>query len=97
MEDNLSDNENMLQTQVDEETNVNDSDDNEVYNDISEGVLEYSNKVNADLIIIMTQKELEWSKFIIGTESQQIINNSDIPVCSIRPTEKRDMTEYVIQ
>jgi hypothetical protein len=37
MEDNLSDNENMLQTQVDEETNVNDSDDNEVYNDISEG------------------------------------------------------------
>jgi nucleotide-binding universal stress UspA family protein len=66
-------------------------------NDISEGVLEYSNKVNADLIIIMTQKELEWSKFIIGTESQQIINNSDIPVCSIRPTEKRDMTEYVIQ
>jgi nucleotide-binding universal stress UspA family protein len=66
-------------------------------NDISEGVLEYSNKVNADLIIIMTQKELEWSKFIIGTESQQIINSSDIPVCSIRPTEKRDMTEYVIQ
>jgi len=37
MEDNLSDNENMLQTQVDDETNVNDSDDNEVYNDISEG------------------------------------------------------------
>ena len=71
----------------------------EFYNhkDISDGVLEYSKKVDADLIIIMTQKELEWSKFIIGTESQQIINNSDIPVCSIRPTEKRDLTEYVIQ
>ncbi len=37
MEDNLSDNENMLQTQVDEETNVNDSDDNEAYNDVSDG------------------------------------------------------------
>jgi casein kinase II subunit beta len=37
MEDNLSDNENMLQTQVDEETNVNDSDDNDVYNDVSDG------------------------------------------------------------
>lgn len=36
MVDNLSD-DNMLQTQVDEETNVNDSDDNEVYNDISDG------------------------------------------------------------
>jgi casein kinase II subunit beta len=37
MEDNNSDNENMLQTQVDEETNVNDSDDNDVYNDVSDG------------------------------------------------------------
>lgn len=37
MEDNASDGDNMVQTQVDEETNVNDSDDNEVYNDISEG------------------------------------------------------------
>jgi hypothetical protein len=36
MVDNLSD-DNMLQTQVDEETNVNDSDDNEVYNDVSDG------------------------------------------------------------
>ena len=37
MVDNISDNDNMLQTQVDEETNVNDSDDNEVYNDLSDG------------------------------------------------------------
>lgn len=37
MEDNASDNENLMQTQVDEETNVNDSDDNDVYNDVSDG------------------------------------------------------------
>jgi hypothetical protein len=37
MEDNNSNNENMIQTQVDEETNVNDSDDNGAYNDISDG------------------------------------------------------------
>jgi casein kinase II subunit beta len=37
MVDNISDNDNMLQTQVDEETNVNDSDDNVVYNDLSDG------------------------------------------------------------
>jgi casein kinase II subunit beta len=37
MEDNMSDNENMLQTQVDEETNVNDSDDGDAYNDVSDG------------------------------------------------------------
>jgi nucleotide-binding universal stress UspA family protein len=52
--------------------------------------------VNADLIIIMTQKELEWRQFIIGTESQQIINGTEIPVCSIRPIERKDTTEYVV-
>lgn len=65
--------------------------------DISEGVLEYSEKVSADLIIIMTQKELEFKDFIIGTESSQIINHSDIPVCSIRPMQRRDTTDFVIQ
>lgn len=66
------------------------------HKDISEGVLEYAGKVNADLIMIMTQKELEWTEYFIGTESQQIINNSEVPVCSIRPIERRDMTEYVL-
>lgn len=37
MDDNLSDNDNMIQTQVDEETNANDSDDKDIYNDMSEG------------------------------------------------------------
>ena len=37
MEDNLSDTENMIQTQVDDETNANDSDDKDMYNDMSEG------------------------------------------------------------
>lgn len=64
--------------------------------DISEGVLEYARKVHADLIIIMTQQELEWTEYFIGTESQQIIHSSDIPVCSIRPVAKKDTTEFVI-
>lgn len=66
------------------------------HDDISEGVLEYAEKTNADLIIIMTQQELVWKEFFIGTESQQIINNSEIPVCSIRPIQRKDTTEYVI-
>jgi casein kinase II subunit beta len=37
MDENLSDNDNMIQTQVDDETNVNDSDDKDFYNDLSEG------------------------------------------------------------
>jgi nucleotide-binding universal stress UspA family protein len=66
------------------------------HKDISESVLEYAKKVNADLIVIMTQKELEWKEFFIGTESQQIINESEIPVCSIRPMQRKDTTEFVI-
>lgn len=66
------------------------------HKDISEGVMEYAHKAQADLIIIMTQQELEWREYFIGTESQQIINTSDIPVCSIRPVAKKDTTEYVL-
>ncbi|MBK7964508.1 MAG: universal stress protein [Bacteroidetes bacterium] len=65
-------------------------------NDISDGVLAHAQEINADLIIIMTQQELEWTEYFIGTESQQIINNSEIPVCSIRPIKRKDTTEYVL-
>ncbi|MFM1745829.1 MAG: hypothetical protein RLZZ630_1766 [Bacteroidota bacterium] len=66
------------------------------HKDISESVIDYARKVNADLIVIMTQKELEWTEYLIGTESQQIINESEIPVCSIRPMVRKDTTEFVI-
>lgn len=64
--------------------------------DISDGVLAHAQEINADLIIIMTQQELEWTEYFIGTESQQIINHSEIPVCSIRPIKRKDLTEFVI-
>ncbi len=63
---------------------------------VSDGVLEYSKKVDADLIIIMTQKETEWTPLFIGSESQQVINHSEIPVCSIHPIPKKDTTDFVI-
>lgn len=63
---------------------------------IAEGVLNYAEKVKADLIIIMTQQELEFTDYFIGTASAHIINHSEIPVCSIRPMERKDLTEFVI-
>lgn len=53
-------------------------------------VVDYANKVQADLIMIMTQQEEE-SKFIpIDTDSaaHYIISHSDIPVMSIVPSIK---------
>lgn len=64
--------------------------------DISHAVLQFATKVKADLIIIMTQQELEWTEFIMGTKSQKVINHSDIPVCSIRPIKRKDTTDFVI-
>ncbi len=64
--------------------------------DISDEVLAHAKEINADLIMIMTQQELEWTEYFIGTESQQIINNSEVPVCSIRPIKRKNTTEFVI-
>ncbi len=64
--------------------------------DISESIIDYSVQVNADLIIIMTQQEEVWTEYFIGTESQKIINGSNIPVCSIRPIERKDTSDSIL-
>lgn len=64
--------------------------------DIPEEIMTYSKKSEADLIMIMTQQELIWTEYFIGTASQEIINNSEIPVCSIRPIERKDTMEFTI-
>ena len=66
MLDNLSDNDNMLQTQVDDETNVNDSDDNEVYNDISDGGW------------IQWFCQLEGNEFFVEIDEDYIRNQSNL-------------------
>jgi nucleotide-binding universal stress UspA family protein len=63
---------------------------------IAERIIEFAEGVKADLIMIMTQQELVWTEYFIGTESQKIINQSEIPVCSIRPVIRKDTMEYVI-
>ena len=47
--------------------------------------LNYSSQINADLLIIMTDQE--GSGIFMGNYSQQLINQSKIPVMNIRPFE----------
>ena len=55
-------------------------------------VFNYQKNVDADLIIIMNKKEeLSFSNNISVT-ARYIINNSDVPVMSIRPKDKRHIT-----
>jgi len=47
---------------------------------------EHAREVGADLIVIMTQQELNFTQFFIGSKAQEVINKADIPVLSITPT-----------
>ena len=65
--------------------------------DIPQEILKYSKQIDADLIMVMTQQETNWIDFFIGSSAQEIINNSEIPVLSIRPKKMKDLTEFVVQ
>jgi nucleotide-binding universal stress UspA family protein len=56
---------------------------------IAETVVEYANKIEADLIMIMTKTELNVKEFFVGTIAQKVIDLSNIPVLSIRPFRKK--------
>ena len=58
-----------------------------VANDLTKAVLAYSEKVNIDLIAMMTEQETP-SNILLGAQAQQLINQSPIPVLSIHPQEK---------
>ena len=51
-------------------------------------VLDYSTLHQADLIMIMTQQEDNFTQYLIGSAAQSIIYNSEVPVMSIHPEVK---------
>ncbi len=52
---------------------------------LAQCVLDYANKVEGDLIIVMTQQEANITRMFIGSTCQEVVNNSEIPVMSIIP------------
>lgn len=62
---------------------------------LAQNVISYAEKVDGDLIMIMTQQEVDFTEFFIGSAAQEIINQSTIPVYSIRPIERKDTTVFV--
>lgn len=58
-------------------------------------IIDYSNKVEGDLLMIMTQQETDITELFIGSAAQEIINKSDVPVLSIVPTPKKDLAEFL--
>jgi nucleotide-binding universal stress UspA family protein len=56
--------------------------------DVADELLKFAKQVKADLIMIMTQEEMNWTKRFIGSTTQEVINGTDIPVLTIRPKEQ---------
>lgn len=53
--------------------------------DIGAAVVEYAEKMETDLICIMTQQEKKIKEYFIGTQAEHFVNHSPYPVLSIRP------------
>jgi len=53
---------------------------------IAEQTIDFAQKINADLILIVTTKNITFADYILGASEQQIIaNSSRIPVCCVNP------------
>lgn len=64
-------------------------------NTLAESIIDYANKSKGDLIMIMTQQELDFTDYFIGSSAQGIIDGSDIPVLSIIPSPKKDTSKFI--
>jgi nucleotide-binding universal stress UspA family protein len=59
----------------------------------SEEVIKYSKEINADMVLIMTTKDIGLSDYVLGAEEQYIIANPEkIPVMVVNP--RTDLSRY---
>ena len=53
---------------------------------MAEQTIDFAQKINADLILIVTTKNITFADYIVGASEQYIIaNSSKIPVCCVNP------------
>ena len=57
------------------------------YSTYSDTVLKYADEVKADLVIINTEQDRVISQLFLGTNAQQIVHKSQIPVLCIHPAD----------
>ena len=59
----------------------------ETYTNYCNTVLNYADTIKADLVIINTEQDKLISQFFLGTNAQQIVHHSQIPVLCIHPED----------
>ena len=57
------------------------------YSNYSDTVLDYATEIAADLVVINTEQDAIISQFFLGTNAQQIVHRSQLPVLCIHPED----------
>ncbi len=57
--------------------------------DVAGEIVKYAKKIKADLIVLMTQKEMGWTDMFLSDASQKVLNDTNVPVLSIRPDPRK--------
>ncbi|MCR5589732.1 MAG: universal stress protein [Bacteroidales bacterium] len=57
------------------------------YSSYSDTVLSYADEIKADLVIINTEQDKLISQLFLGTNAQQVVHKSQIPVLCIHPAD----------
>jgi nucleotide-binding universal stress UspA family protein len=72
---------------------INSSHEKRLGGNITNQTIRFAQEKKADLIVIMTEQELQIGSFFLGKYAQQMVNHSNIPVLSIPPREDIMVTE----
>lgn len=57
------------------------------YSNYCDTVLDYADEIKADMLVINTEQDKFLSQIFLGTNAQQIVHRSQIPVLCIHPTD----------
>jgi nucleotide-binding universal stress UspA family protein len=57
---------------------------------LAQCIVDYAGKVEGDLLLIMTQQEIDFTDYFIGSSAQEIILRADMPVLSIIPDSGKE-------
>jgi len=61
---------------------------------IAATVVEYAEKIEADLVMIMNKPSLNVTEYFTGTEAQKIVDLSPVPVMTIQPMKRESLTHF---
>jgi nucleotide-binding universal stress UspA family protein len=60
------------------------------HDQIARSVLNYSKKINADLIMLATAHSNKWNDRLLGSTAKRVVTHSPIPILSVKSREQKE-------